>query len=39
VAGRTAGLEDVDARFGEGPREVFEQARPVPGIDLELDPV
>src|SRR3954470_23156743 len=31
------GLDDVDARLGEGSREVLEQAVAVPRVDLDLD--
>ena len=39
MLGRAVRLEDVDPGLGEGPREVLEQAGPVPGVDLQLDPV
>src|SRR3954454_4563322 len=37
VVDQAAGLEDVHALLGEGPREVLEQAVAVPRVDVELD--
>ena len=39
MLGRALGLEDVEPRLAEGPREVLEEANAVPGVDLDLHAV